>query len=117
MGKFNGKQALFPSNYVEPIEDSSLSAQEAGRSLPLAQSRAGDKPAYKPFKAAHHGADAPPVAGVNSVGLQRAPGQEEKKNKFGKYKSTVSARACNLSLSWSSDLVVFCSWHIQLLVV
>ena len=44
--------------------------------------------------AAHHGADAssPSVSTVNSVGLQQAPGQEEKKNKFGQYKSTVRPR-------------------------
>lgn len=52
-----------------------------------------EKPVYKPFMAAHHGADAPPsssTGGVNSVGLQQdVAGQDKKKSKFGKYGNTV----------------------------
>lgn len=78
MGKFNGKQALFPSSYVEKIEPAA------------AVSGPARKP-YKPFGAALHGSDLPPPAGegVNSLGLQEKEGTEEKKSKFGKYKNTV----------------------------
>lgn len=50
---------------------------------------------YKPFGAALHGADLPPATGegVNSVGLQEAPGQAEKKSNLNKYKSTLAHSA------------------------
>lgn len=85
-GRCNGREALFPSSYVEKIE-----SQPQQRTLPPPFEKT-DKPAYRPFMASHHGADAPPPSGtdVNSVGLQQAPGQEAKKDKFGKYKGTVS---------------------------
>jgi len=86
----NGKEALFPSSYVEKIE-SSPSPQPQLRTLPPRFTDNSEKPVYRPFGAAHHGSDLPPPSGseVNSIGLQQAPGQEEKNNKFGKYKSTV----------------------------
>lgn len=71
MGSVHGKQALFPSSYVEKI---------------------AEKAAYRPFGAAYQGVDAPPPAasgGVNSVGLQQEAGQEQKKGKFGKFGNTV----------------------------
>ena len=79
----NGKQALFPSSYVEKI-----AIQQ--RSVPPISNRS-----YKPFAAAQHGVDLPPATGesVNSVGLQEAPGQAEKKNSLNKYKSTLAHSA------------------------
>lgn len=81
IGKFNGKQAMFPSNYVERIESAPAVSGAAGPA----------KKPYKPFGAALHGSDLPPQAGqgVNSLGLQEKEGTEEKKNKFGKYGNTV----------------------------
>jgi len=93
-GRVNGKEALFPSSYVEKIE-SSPSPQPQLRTLPPQFTDNSEKPIYKPFGAAHHGSDLPPPSGseVNSIGLQQAPGQEENKNKFGKYKSTLAHSA------------------------
>jgi len=84
-GRVHGKQGLFPSSYVERI------AQPVDTSAPAAPA---PRP-YKPFGAAYHGVDAPPPPGqgVNSSGLQEAPATEEKKNKFGKYKSTLAHSA------------------------
>ncbi|PPQ64133.1 hypothetical protein CVT24_008763 [Panaeolus cyanescens] len=75
-GRLNNQVGLFPSSYVEHITAAPV-----------------NKPVYKPFGAAYHGMNAPPPAGqgVNSVGLQEQPGQEEKKKGFGKYKDTVRA--------------------------
>jgi hypothetical protein len=106
----NGRQALFPSSYVQKIQPST----PASAPTPAART---NKPVYKPFGAAHHGADAPPPpggAGVNSVGLQQDPGTEEKKSKFGKYGNTVSSR----SLRPITLFTPWCfRWHTQLLVV
>lgn len=80
MGKVNGRQALFPSSYVEKIQPGTAAPAVRG------------KTPYRPFGAALHGTDAPPPpsgAAVNSVGLQQAAGTEEKKSKFGKYGNTV----------------------------
>ncbi|KAF8150732.1 SH3 domain-containing protein [Crassisporium funariophilum] len=84
MGRAHGKQGLFPSTYVEKL------AQPAPQ-MPVPKS---GKP-YKPFGAAYHGTNAPPPAGqgVNSVGLQEQEGTEAKKDKFGKYKSTLAHSA------------------------
>ncbi|KAG5635482.1 hypothetical protein H0H81_011086 [Sphagnurus paluster] len=84
MGRVNGKQALFPSSYVEKIR----SAAPVPAPAPVA---ATGKTPYRPFGAAMHGVNAPPPvgAGVNTVGLQEAPGTEEKKSKYGKYGETV----------------------------
>jgi len=90
MGKFNGKQALFPSAYVEKI--ATPNSPPAGRNLPPAfNGNAGPKPAYRPFMAAHQGRDAPPApgGGTNSLGLSQDPEQEKKKSKYGKYGNTV----------------------------
>lgn len=80
MGRVNGRQALFPSGYVERIKDE-----------PVPTTAAKERPAYKPFKAAYSGASSPPPpgTGTNAVGLQQDPGQEAKKSKFGKYGDTV----------------------------
>ncbi|KAJ7183116.1 SH3 domain-containing protein [Mycena filopes] len=76
MGRINGKQALFPSAYVEKIP--------AARNLPPAlNGNAGPKPAYRPFMAAHQGQDAPPPPG----GGTNSPG------KFGKYGNTMAHSA------------------------
>ncbi|KIM84783.1 hypothetical protein PILCRDRAFT_368967 [Piloderma croceum F 1598] len=89
MGRVNGKEALFPSSYVEKIEFS------PSPPLPPQFTDNSEKPVYRLFGAAHHGSDLPPPSGseVNSIGLQQAPGQEEKNNKFGKYKSTLAHSA------------------------
>ena len=75
----NGKQGLFPSTYVEKL------------SHPVSTGNSTAKKPYKPFGAAYQGMDSPPPAdqGVNSIGLQEKEGTEAKKDKFGKYKSTV----------------------------
>jgi len=85
MGKVNGKQALFPSSYVEKLKSPAA----------VAPAHASEKTPYRPFGAAYHGVNAPPPAGagVNQVGLQEAPGQEEKKSKFGKYGNTMAHSA------------------------
>ncbi|KAG6905603.1 hypothetical protein DXG01_001727 [Tephrocybe rancida] len=94
-GSVHGKQALFPSAYVEKIVPTTPSAPPPSTSISQApfasNSNATGKP-YRPFGAALHGRDIPPPAGAgtNSVGLQEKPGTEEKKGKFGKYKETVS---------------------------
>ncbi|KAJ7116353.1 SH3 domain-containing protein [Mycena epipterygia] len=94
MGKINGKQALFPSAYVEKI--ATPNSPPAGRNLPPAfNGNAGPKPAYRPFMAAHQGRDAPPApgGGTNSLGLSQDPEQEKKKSKFGKYGNTMAHSA------------------------
>ncbi|KAJ6612286.1 SH3-domain-containing protein [Mycena sp. CBHHK59/15] len=100
MGRINGKEALFPAAYVEKIATPAPAPNfppAAGRNLPPAFNRnaAGPKPAYKPFMAAHQGADAPPApgGGTNSLGLQQDPEQEKKKSKFGKYGNTMAHSA------------------------
>ncbi|KAF5370470.1 hypothetical protein D9615_009757 [Tricholomella constricta] len=88
MGKVHGKQALFPSSYVEKIHN-------AAPVPAIAPAAAGQKTPYRPFGAAMHGHNAPPPsgAGVNTVGLQQAEGTEEKKGKFGKYGNTMAHSA------------------------
>lgn len=78
LGKARGKEGLFPSNHVEKMESIAPAAGTATR-------------AYRPFGAALHGTDTPPPngTGVNSVGLQQAPGQAEKRSKFGGLGNTV----------------------------
>ncbi|KAJ7178859.1 SH3 domain-containing protein [Mycena crocata] len=96
MGKINGKQALFPSAYVEKIAAPAANSPPAGRNMPPAfNGNAGPKPAYKPFMAAHQGRDAPPApgGGTNALGLQQDPEQEKKKSKFGKYGNTMAHSA------------------------
>ena len=112
-GKVHGKQGLFPSAYVERI------AQPVDTSAPAAPAQR----AYKPFGAAYHGVAAPPPPGqgVNSSGLQEAPGTEEKKDKFGKYKNTVSSLKSILCYPPGTHLetlrISFFSWHILLWAV
>ncbi|KAF7307430.1 Myosin IE [Mycena indigotica] len=90
LGRHNGKEALFPSAYVEKIASA---PQPPARNVPPVS-----KKPYKPFMAAHHGRDAPPPQNIaptgptNSIGLQQdVQGQQEKKSKYGKYGETVRA--------------------------
>ncbi|KIK63224.1 hypothetical protein GYMLUDRAFT_163590 [Collybiopsis luxurians FD-317 M1] len=102
-GSVNGRQALFPSAYVEivvapePVAPAAMPtpASTGGRTLPPAFSGSREKPAYKPFGAAHQGANSPPPAGagLNNMGLQADPGQEKKKSKYGKYGETMAHSA------------------------
>lgn len=110
-GRCRGKQGLFPSNYVEKIGTPSSPPSQPRYVAPMptapvysqppgppvyappmqsSYSPPSEKPVYKPFGAAYHGADVPPPSGTNSIGLQQAPGQEQKKHKFGKLGNTVS---------------------------
>ncbi|KAH7927974.1 hypothetical protein BV22DRAFT_1005946 [Leucogyrophana mollusca] len=94
LGRARGMEALFPSNYVEKVDPASVPAITAS----LSNTQVSGAPttrAYRPFGAALHGTDAPPPggAGVNSVGLQEASGQAEKKSKFGKYGNTMAHSA------------------------
>lgn len=66
--------SLFPSNYVEKLQDT---AAQGPREVPPLPAGTGKKE-YKPFKAAFHGSDASPAT-TNSVGLQQDPGQDAKK--------------------------------------
>lgn len=87
LGRVRGREALFPSNHVERVD--AFAIPQADAVAPSAK-----KP-YRPFGAALHGTDKPPAVGVgvNSVGLQEASGQAEKKNKFGKYGNTMAHSA------------------------
>ncbi|KAG1750247.1 SH3-domain-containing protein [Suillus lakei] len=87
LGRAGGREALFPSNHVEIVDASALPQADAVTTTA--------KKSYRPFGAALHGTDKPPTAGVgvNSVGLQEASGQAEKKNKFGKYGNTMAHSA------------------------
>ncbi|KAF9048551.1 SH3 domain-containing protein [Panaeolus papilionaceus] len=82
-GRIHNQTGLFPSTYVEKLPQRHVAAGST------------NKPAYKPFGAAYHGMNAPPPPGqgTNSVGLQEQPGQEEKKQGFGKYKATLAHSA------------------------
>jgi len=84
LGRAHGREALFPSNHVETVNPSRADVVVTTTKKP-----------YRPFGAALHGTDKPPAtgAGVNSVGLQEASGQEEKKSKFGKYGNTMAHSA------------------------
>ena len=112
-GKCRGRQGLFPSNHVEKINTPAATSPApaipsaapwvptvgASAAPPSYQTPPGgyqgygqEKPVYRPFGAAYHGADQPPPAsGVNSVGLQHNDQEhEKKKSKFGKLGNTVS---------------------------
>ena len=88
LGRVRGKEGLFPSNHVEKVD---LAAAQS----PASTAVSANKKPYKPFGAALHGTDTPPpsTTGINSVGLQQAPGQAEKKSKFGKYGNTMAHSA------------------------
>ncbi|KAG6916089.1 hypothetical protein DXG01_008518 [Tephrocybe rancida] len=94
-GSVHGKQALFPSAYVEKIAPTTPSAPPPSISHAPFVSNGGTGKPYRPFGAALHGTNVPPPAGegTNSVGLQEKPGKEEKKGKFGKYGDTMAQSA------------------------
>lgn len=110
-GSFNGRQGLFPSNHVEKLASTPIRSPAPAPAAPAV----GARP-YRPFGAVYHGADAPPPANagaVNSVGLQEAPGQEQKKKKFGKLGNTVCVLwrlwfECELNDSVDGELC--CRW-------
>ena len=87
LGRARGKEGLFPANHVEKLESTALAPAPATGRL------------YRPFGAALHGTDTPPQngVGVNSVGLQQAPGQPEKKSKYGAMGNTVIGDALAMS--------------------
>jgi len=70
---------------------------------------------YRPFGAALQGTDTPPPngAGVNSLGLQQATGQVEKKSKFGGMGNTVIDERSRRVISANQT----CRWHTLLLAV
>lgn len=84
MGKVNGKQALFPANYVEKIPSTA----------PAVSAPVKEKVPYRPFGAAFHGMDKPPPPGqgVNSVGLQEKD-NSEKQSRNGQLKNTLAHSA------------------------
>jgi len=84
LGRVRGREALFPSNHVEQVDSPQADVVATTTRKP-----------YRPFGAALHGTDKPPATGtgVNSVGLQEASGQAEKKNKYGKYGNTMAHSA------------------------
>ncbi|EPQ54310.1 SH3-domain-containing protein [Gloeophyllum trabeum ATCC 11539] len=90
IGRVRGREGLFPTNHVARVDTPALPA----RAVPPAPRGSTEKPAYKPFMAAHHGADVPPPGGAtNSLGLAQDPKQEAKKSKFGKYGNTMAHSA------------------------
>ncbi|KAK1233100.1 hypothetical protein PQX77_003740 [Marasmius sp. AFHP31] len=95
MGRVHGKQALFPSSYVEKIQAPLLPARAVPPPISQHNSNSSEKPVYRPFGASHASANQPPPVGggTNSVGLQQDEGQEKKKNKFGKYGNTMAHSA------------------------
>ncbi|KAF9223601.1 SH3-domain-containing protein [Gyrodon lividus] len=84
LGKVHGKEGLFPSNHVEKV----------GSTSPATTTITAARP-YRPFGAALHGTDTPPSNGgaVNSIGLQQASGQAEKKSKYGALGNTMAHSA------------------------
>lgn len=124
-GKINGRQALFPSSYVEKVVAHASTAaamptpipSTGGRSLPPAFNGAKEKPVYKPFGAAHQSVNAPPPpdAGVNNVGLQEDAGQEKKKSKFGKYGNTMAHSAAG-GVGFGAGKLAISVTHFQMLI-
>ncbi|PFH53132.1 hypothetical protein AMATHDRAFT_1556 [Amanita thiersii Skay4041] len=84
MGRIRGKQALFPSNYVEKLPPGA----------PVNSAPVSEKPVYRPFGAAYHGMNQPPPPGqgVNSIGLQEQD-NTKKKSKFGGLGKTMANSA------------------------
>ncbi|KDQ57039.1 hypothetical protein JAAARDRAFT_130934 [Jaapia argillacea MUCL 33604] len=95
MGRARGKEGYFPSNHVEKVETTTPPRALPLPILPSTTISASEKAAYKPFMAAHHGADVPPATGkgTNSLGLQQDAGQEQKKAKYGKLGNTMAHSA------------------------
>lgn len=104
-GKNHGRQALFPSNYVEKISSAEAANAPPRYQPPAYNATEGgvitkEKQPYRPFLGAHN--SAPPVAqtqgegsqATNSVGLQGGDvEQEKKKGKYGKYGNTMAHSA------------------------
>ncbi|KIK96568.1 hypothetical protein PAXRUDRAFT_138178 [Paxillus rubicundulus Ve08.2h10] len=84
LGRVRGKEGLFPSNHVEKVQSASPTTATTTVTRP-----------YRPFGAALHGVDTPPPtgAGVNSIGLQQASAQAEKKSKYGALGNTMAHSA------------------------
>lgn len=80
-GRNRGKQGLFPSNYVQKLPPEA-SYQEKSYGAP-GYTNYGNHP---PPQQMNPGDNTP---AVNSVGLQPDQGQDQKKNKFGKFGNTV----------------------------
>lgn len=75
MGRLNGREGLFPSNYVE-------------------ETQTKEKAVYRPFGATYHGTGAPPAGDtMNSTGLQQGSGHEGKKEKLSSLKNTMAHSA------------------------
>ena len=96
-GRFNGKEGLVPSNYMEKIAAPALSMPAPA---PVTTVTTG-KP-YRPFRGAFHGVDTPPAqappvqqppVATNSIGLQEHPDNEKKAKGLGKYKETMAHSA------------------------
>ncbi|CCM07059.1 uncharacterized protein FIBRA_09381 [Fibroporia radiculosa] len=102
-GKCRGRQGLFPSNHVEKISSASIPLNvplpmPSMPATPIPQQPVyapmpSEKSAYRPFGAVHQVANQPPAVGANSVGLQQAPQQEQKRNRFGGLGNTMAQSA------------------------
>lgn len=102
-GKCRGRQGLFPSNYVEKLAASGspppppqpvpFAPMPSAQVQPTYFPPVAQKPAYRPFGAAHQAVNQPPPAGVNTIGLQQDPQQEQKKSKYGKLGDTMATSA------------------------
>lgn len=94
-GRINGREGLFPSNYVEKLATPATSTRVGVAPPPQYDQHVAplrEKTPYRAFGAAHSATDKPPPPGsgqLNSVGLQQADGQEKKKSKYGKLGNTV----------------------------
>ncbi|KAH8831345.1 SH3-domain-containing protein [Flagelloscypha sp. PMI_526] len=96
LGRFNGKEALFPSSYVEKIAATNGPARRVPPNFSgaAASTAPAQRPAYRPFGAAHHGYDKPPPTTTNSVGLQHdAAAHQAKQDKMAPYKNTLAHSA------------------------
>lgn len=139
-GRCRGRQGLFPSNHVQVIPAASSPIASPPPSAPPAQmpiapvptgpsapyppagyNNNPEKPVYRPFGAVYQGTDQPPpaqvqVAPVNTVGLQQAPGQEQKQKKWGRLGNTVrcSSTLCTRRVSQSYLDGEFCCWGCRL---
>ncbi|KAG6369401.1 hypothetical protein JVT61DRAFT_14933 [Boletus reticuloceps] len=109
LGRVRGQEGLFPSNHVEKVESGALAPAPVTNTM--ATTSTGRS--YHPFGAALHGMDTPPQngTGVNSIGLQQASGQPEKKKKYGALGNTMANSAAGGvgfgaggEYSWNCDI-------------